>query len=227
MDLPVWQALYEELGEQGFLPVAVALDTGGAAAAREWIEKAHPTYPCLIDEQHVVARLYDMVNVPNAVWIDEQGQIVRATEPAGAGDGFRTMDRTTFKMAPEAIEDGRRRREVYTDALRDWVQHGAASRHLLDAVEARRRLAGPSEEHALAATHFRLGVWLYEHGEADAAQRHFHEAQRLRPESWAYKRQAWALEQPGLAGGPPFWAAVEALGERRYYPEIAMEGMPR
>ncbi len=227
MDLPVWQALYEELGEQGFLPIAVALDTGGADAAREWIERAKPTYPCLIDQHHVVARLYDMINVPNAVWIDEQGRIVRTTEPAGAGDGFRTMDRTTFQMSPEAIEGYRQRREVYLNALRDWVEHGAASRHLLAAAEARRRLAGPSEEQALAATHFRLATWLHEHGEPGAAQRHFHEAQRLRPESWAYKRQAWALEQPGLAGGPPFWAAVDALGERRYYPEIEMEGMPR
>ena len=27
-------------------------------------------------------------------------------------------------------------------------------------------------------------------------------------------------------GGPEFWAAVDDLGERRYYPEIEMAGLP-
>ena len=64
MDLPVWQALYEELGDKGFLPVAVAFDTRGPEAARPWIEGAKATYPCLVDEHHVVAELYGMVNIP-------------------------------------------------------------------------------------------------------------------------------------------------------------------
>jgi hypothetical protein len=38
------------------------------------------------------------------------------------------------------------------------------------------------------------------------------------PESWNYKRQAWALEAPMKAGGPEFWAAVDALGDNKYYP---------
>ena len=67
---------------------------------------AVPTYPCLIDEGHVVAELYNMTNVPMAVWIDEQGQIVRPVEAAGASDGFRTMDRATFAMKPEGAETG-------------------------------------------------------------------------------------------------------------------------
>ena len=60
--------------------LAVALETGGAAAARPWVEAARPTYPCLIDERHLVAELYGMVNVNSAVWIDESGRIVRPTE---------------------------------------------------------------------------------------------------------------------------------------------------
>jgi hypothetical protein len=227
MDLPVWQALYAELQAKNFIPIAVAFDTGGPEAARQWIEAAKPTYPCLIDEKHVVAELYDMVNVPNAVWIDESGKIVRTTEPAGSSDAFRTMDPKTFQMPSESVANLREKRRVYLDALRDWVEKGPESVHVLSADEAHRRLPGPTDDHALATVNFRLGIYLHEHGFRDDAQRYFAEAKRLRPESWNYKRQAWTLEEVGKAGGPEFWAAVKALGEERYYPDIDMQGMPR
>ena len=78
----MWQALYQDLQDRGFVVLAVALDSGGARTAGPWIEAARPTYPCLIDERHLVAELYGMVNVPNAVWIDEAGRIVRPAETA-------------------------------------------------------------------------------------------------------------------------------------------------
>ncbi len=227
MDLPVWQALYEELQEKNFVVVAVAFDTGGAAAVEQWIRAATPTYPCLIDEHHVVADLYNMVNVPNAVWIDEQGHIVRPAEPAGSSDAFRSMDHTTYRMPDAAIADLRTRRQVYLDALRDWVANGSASKHVLSPAEARRRAQGPSDDHARATANFRLGTYLVQHDRADEAQHHFAEAKRLQPDSWNFKRQAWSLEAPGKAGGPEFWAAVDALGDRRYYPAVEMEGIPR
>jgi AhpC/TSA family len=226
MDLPVWQALYEELEDKNFLPIAVALDSGGAEHARQWIEKANPTYPSLIDERHLVAELYDMINVPNAVWIDESGRIVRPAESAGASDAFRSLDIKTMTMPPAAVEDQRTKRGVYLDALRDWATKGAASVHALSPDEVRRRMAGPSDEDALAQVNFKLGLYLHAIGHEQAAQRYFDEAKRLRPESWAFKRQAWTLEQVGKAGGPEFWAAVQALGDKPYYPPVQMEGMP-
>ena len=57
------------------MPIAIAFDSGGNAATEPWIKAAKPTYPCLIDRRHLVAELYDMVNVPTAVWIDERGKI--------------------------------------------------------------------------------------------------------------------------------------------------------
>ena len=65
MDLPVWQALYEELHDRNFVVITIAMDTGGADVARQWIEPARPTHPSLIDTAHVVAELYDWVNVPS------------------------------------------------------------------------------------------------------------------------------------------------------------------
>jgi hypothetical protein len=222
MDLPVWQALYTELAPKGFVVIAVAFDSGGAEAAGQWIQRANPTYPCLIDRRHVVAELYNMVNVPIAVWINEEGRIVRPPEPAGTTDGFRQMDRTTFAMPPEALADLRETRRRYLDALRDWAERGDQSPFALPEEEVLRRLQPYTDEQALAAAHFRLGEYLSEQGHPGDAQVHFAEAKRLRPESWSYRRQSWALEDPSKAGGPEFWTAVESLGDQRYYEEIQL-----
>lgn len=233
--------------------IAIALETAGAAAAREWIRpsdlasrprqlielmgwsrdlaarSAAPTYPCLIDERHLVAELYGFVNVPMAVWIDERGRIVRPAEAAGAGDSFRKMDLSTFTVPPEDAAVGRRRKSVYVDALRDWVEKGERSVHALSPEAASARLRGPSEDDARAAAEYRLGEFLYRGGHLEAAKRHLAEAVRLKPDSWNYKRNHWTLD-PGLVGelngNPQFWQAVLALGEKNYYAPIEMEGMP-
>jgi len=178
---------------------------------------ATPTYPCLIDEKHIVAELYNMVNVPSAVWINEAGQIVRPAEAAGASDGFRTMDRTTWQMAPKTAAEGKRIRMTYVDAVRDWVAKGEASPYALSPAEARKRMCGPTDSDALATANFRLGEYLYHQGHHQDAQRYFAEAQRLRPESWNFRRQRLELEEVGKASGPEFWAAVDALGKNPYY----------
>ena len=61
-------------------PGAGAQDTEGWAAAGEWYDRAEPTYAALVDVQHRVSSLYNLVNVPSAVWVDEQGQVVRINE---------------------------------------------------------------------------------------------------------------------------------------------------
>jgi peroxiredoxin len=84
----VWQALYEELRGRDFVVLAIALDKS-AEDARPWIEKAAPTYPVLIDTQHAVADLYNIVNVPTALWIDERGRIVRPNDVVFGTDTFK------------------------------------------------------------------------------------------------------------------------------------------
>jgi tetratricopeptide (TPR) repeat protein len=246
----VWQVIYEELRDRNFEMIAVAFDTAGTAAVeariraadcREqpamlarlmgwapelWARQSPPTYPCLIDEAHVVAELYGMVNVPQGVWIDEAGRIVRPAESAGTSDMVRHMDRQTFEVPDAAADQGAAHRMHYIDALRDWVAKGAASRYVLPPDEIRRRLRGPREEDVLAATHVRLGRHLYRAGKLDAAKRHFEEAVRLCPEKWNYLRQSMMLD-PAVVGqlnaGPDFWAAVDALGDEPYYPVAALD----
>jgi hypothetical protein len=185
---------------------------------------AAPTYPNLIDETHIVAELYNMNNVPMSVWIDERGHIVRPAEPAGASDGFRTMDRATFKMAKEVADQGRIARKRYVDALRDWVAKGEASEFVLSPEEIRARIQPPSDHDAIATANFRLGQWLYTNGHADAARPYLVNARELSPECWHLLRQTLELEEVGKASGPDFFGAVDALGSRPYYPPVALKG---
>lgn len=192
-------------------------------SAEQCAQLAAPTYPCLIDERHVVAELYNMTNVPMAVWIDEAGRIVRPAEPTGASDGFRTMDRTTFAMKPEVAEKGRALRRGYVDALRDWVARGEASPYALTPDEVRARIAAPAGNEALANAYFRLGQYLRAQGHPVDAQRYFETARRLCPESWHFVRQALELDEVGKASSPEFFAAVDALGDRPYYPPVELK----
>ncbi|HZV54447.1 MAG TPA: redoxin domain-containing (seleno)protein, partial [Rhodocyclaceae bacterium] len=194
-------------------------------AARPWIEAARPGYPCLIDSSHHVADLYNMVNVPQAVWIDEAGRIVRPPENAGSSDAFRHMDRVTKKMAPEQLEERERTKSTYVAAVRDWVAKGSASAFVYDAAEARARLRLPDSAIAQAHAHFRLAQHLLRAGKREEAAAQFADASRLHPDSWTIWRQAAEKDATGLAAGPEFWARVDALGDRPYHRPIDMEGI--
>ena len=229
----------------------MAFDSGGPAAVRDFIrppqlagpmyafmgwnkafaeQAAAPAYPCLIDERHLLGELLGIVNVPTAVWIDEQGAIVRPPESPGATDAFRSMNLQTREVPRERAADGRLRRQVYVDALRDWIERGAASPHVLPPDEVRRRMRGVDPDASLASAQFRLGVWLAQHGEREAGQRALDAAVRLQPDSWRFLRQKIVLSDPALTGQlastPEFWEAVQALGDRYYYPPTEMAGMP-
>ena len=220
----MWQALYDELRERHFVVISVALDSGGPAKTAQWIHAAKATHPSLIDERHVTAELYGVVNVPEAVWIDESGRIVRPAETAGSSDAFRTqLNRTTKQMSAQGLAERERVRRAYFHALRDWAAIGSASAYALSEDAARRRLPIPAEAHLQAAANFRLGQYLHSGGDARAAAPYLAEARRLHPESWSLRRQTWELEEPGKAGGPEFWAAVDRLGDRPYYPPTVLE----
>jgi hypothetical protein len=216
MDLPVWQTLTEDLAGEAFVVLAVSFDTRAPEQSRPWIEAANPTYPCLLDAQHEVADLYNMVNVPNAVWIDADGLIVRPAETAGTGDEFRSMV-APGGIPPEDLTRMMQRRERYVDAIKAWVRDG------VDVHSPTVRTHTPDDARAFA--HFRFGTWLAMRGRREDADAHLAEARRLKPESWAFKRQSWELEEVGKAGGPDFWSAVSALGEDAYYPAPDLPGL--
>ena len=221
----MWQALYEELKDQNFSIITVAMDSE-PDVARPYIEAAAPTYLSLIDRDHHVAELYNMVNVPQSVWIDEQGQIVRPPEPAGAFDTIRARDKSTREVPKVAEETRAKARQIYLDAIRDWVRNGASSPHVFDQLEGRARLSLPDDKVVAAQANFRLGQFLLRQGKADAAAPLFLEARRLHPASWTIWRQTDETNDLGLAVSPEFWARIDALGETKFYDVIDMDGMP-
>jgi tetratricopeptide (TPR) repeat protein len=186
------------------------------------------THPALIDEAHAVNALFGMVNVPSAVWIDETGRIVRPAETAGSVDAFRRLDRATLQRTDEAAAEIAAARARYLDAVRAWVRTG---RHALpvDEVERRTRVPDP-----LAAVHFRLGQVLHARGDTAGAERHLDEARRRDPANWNVLRQAIALAdtKPGQptpinamgASAARFWEAIDALGDRPFYPPPQLDG---
>ena len=211
----MWQDLQDCLFDAPFTVIAVAEEGRGAEQARPWIEQARPAYPCLIDSDHRVSALYGMVNVPQGVWIDEHGVIVRPPETAGSTDHFRRMDMATRTLAPELVEARLAARTAYFQAVRDWVRTG---KHALPGDAARARLPVITAEMAQADALFRLALHLRRQGQEAEAAEHFAEASRLHPESWCIFRDAQPLEPSGFAGGTAFWERVNALGDRPYYP---------
>ena len=214
----MWQELRNELNPLGLEVVTVSMEMSGPEASRALIEAASPEHPSLLDPTHLVGALFGVVNIPNVVWIDEAGVIVRPPEP-GWPKGASSMPSdmldsmpatTTAPNAPAAPEDGPGQWDVlgsgqdrgaYADAIRDWVEHGADSAYSMspDQVVAasQPRSAAKSE----GAAHFELANDLWLAGERDAAIEHFNACHRLQPDNWTYKRQAWSLVGRERVGG--------------------------
>jgi hypothetical protein len=199
--------------------VTVCLDTLGAEAARPYLERARPEHPSLIDVAHLVDERFGIVNIPNSVWIDEAGLLVRPAEPAwppapaGRGDApapppAASGDPVGARLSEMMAAAGRivSDREAYVAALRDWVEKGKRSRFALSPDEVVARSGRRGVDEATAAARFELGQHLYREGDLAAARPHFREAHRLQPDNWTYKRQAWSLE-PSAFEGPlaRFW----------------------
>jgi len=219
--------LYDELKDRNFEIITVAEDTRGAQDAGPWMTatmlpmtapvmspppptRTRLTHTALIDQEHLVSKLYNMVNVPTGVWINEQGRIVRPNETAYVDDRLKYIH--GLDSAP------------YVAALRDWADKGDRSAYVFSEDRLRERLAPQDPNWSLAAAEFGLAEYLYKTGHLTEAIRHFKEAQRLNPESWNYKRQAWLLSDSRRDYGTTFREEVAKLAGRKYYPPRDLPG---
>ena len=186
----------------------------------------------MIDAAHVTDELFGFVNVPNGVWIDEDGILVRPAEPAWPprepnASRYAELPADAPPRLAEMLGEARKMRTDpagYTAALRDWVANGAASRYALSPAEVVARSHPRPLAHARAAAAFELGQHLWRTGHEDRAVHWFREAHRLQPDNWTYKRQAWTFADP-LQGPTDRYDSdwltdVRAIGAEQYYPEI-------
>jgi hypothetical protein len=212
--------------------VSVALDTGGIEAAGPWIDRAKTTHPALIDRAHLLDELLGILNVPSGVWIDERGVIVRPPEPAFPWHPRQPSEELLGQLPELMAEQLREAQKMridpdrYTAALRDWVERGEHSRYALSPDEVIARSHPRSVDVSRAAASFELGQHLHRAGHPDDAARWFREAQRLQPDNWTYKRQAWSIADP-LQGPTDLYDSdwltdVRRLGAENYYPRLEL-----
>jgi hypothetical protein len=224
--------LHEELSPAVEI-VTVALDTD-VEAARPFHEAAQPTHPALIDPAHVLVELFGMTNVPFAIWIDEEGTIVRPAEVAFGPPEARQEARDVSRQIAQLPERQRRIVEEmmanvsdtnrYTAAVRDWADNGGESRYVLPKDEVIGRSRPRPPEFGLAAAHFELAQHLYRTGFPLDAVPHFQEAHRLDPTNWSYHREALSLVDPawGQVYERDLLSEVEAVGVETFYPPLPM-----
>ena len=201
----------------------MSLELSGPEASRPFIDAASPEHPSLLDPTHRLDALFGVVNIPNVVWIDENGIIVRPPEAGWPGppqypESFQKGLAERVRQAAEtAAKEGRtpgpdrmaiigsgQDRGAYPDAIRDWARNGASSRFAMtpDQVVQASQPRGLALSRAVA--HFELANHFWRAGEREAAFRHFNECHRLQPDNWTYKRQAWSLVGNERLGGGDF-----------------------
>ncbi len=212
----------------------VALDTGGSEAVAPFVPEGF-TLPVLVDAGHETVEHLGFVNVPMAVWIDEEGRIAR---PAHAAH----VERSPLRDLPEPEGEDRISRMLrqvkripdrgddYPEEVRDWARRGPDSPFAVapEEVAAASRPVGRAEAEAAAC--FELGQRRWGRGDREGARRWWRRAHELDPSSWSYKRQAWSLEStaegeltdliqaPTEAYGTGWLEEVERTGAEHYYP---------
>lgn len=202
--MPVWQVIYEELQQQNpnFEIISFAQDSGGEADAGPIFDEAKISYTSVIDTNHVISALYNLVNVPSAVWIDEEGKIVRINE------GTYAKNHGAFGT------------DEYVPIVRDWVANGASSPYVWSADQVTEKIFKRTDDAEKAQPTFRLGTFFFTKGDAEKAEQYWDLAQELDPTSWNYLRQDIKYEEGGSAG--PEWRArresIEGAGGTYYAP---------
>jgi hypothetical protein len=172
------------------------------AVAKPFYDAAKATFTTLVDVHHTVSSLYNMVNVPTAVWIDEEGRILRHDEDAYSKSY--AFGNTKFGN------------DVYRPAIYDWVKNGAKSQYVESREEVLAQIPKRGDAEELAEPTFKLGVWFYLNGDRERADRYWDEAQKLNPESWNYHRQDWSFLAPDVTM-KNWYAKFRALGDKPYY----------
>lgn len=189
--------MYEELKDEGFAVVTVAIDRS-ADDARPWIELAAPSHPSLIDTEHLLPDLYGIINVPTVIWIDEAGRIARPNDVSFGSNKLKVMT---------GIDS-----ERHLKRLRAWVRgHGPA----MTPSEVRAHQELPTAADQEARAEFTLAWWLTQQGHADDAERHYVRAGDLAPHDLTIRRGSMPIRGLNPMGFAFLKVALKTALKRR------------
>ena len=172
-DLPGWQELHDELADEDFTVIAVAIDNSPDDVL-PFVDGI--SYPVLVDQNHLLTELYSISNVPTVIWIDEDDKIVRPNGVAFGSDLFKQF--TDVESGP------------HMDAVRRWVNDGQVP---LSGDEARTAVGALSDDEVRARLHFRVAAQALRQDDEDCARRHFAAAAELAPYDFTIRRAAMPL----------------------------------
>ena len=114
----------------------------------------------------MIADLFNIINVPTMIWIDERGRIVRPNDVQFGTDLFVALTG--------------RPSEPFLSAVRAWVRDGTG---VLPP-----ETIHPTREQQEARAEFALAWHLHRQGRREAAERHFRRAGELAPGDWTIRR---------------------------------------
>ena len=171
---------------------------------RQWAVDEPPaplTYPVLVDRDHALAELYDVVNVPSTVWIGEDGRIARPPVIAPADDKFKEFTQIDST--------------AHHAALRRWVRDGVAP---LTPDQVRARREAPTPELQAARVERRLAMYLLRAGRPDLAETHLARALDLAPTDFTIHRGSMPVRGLDPFGQEffDFWQRWEDAGRPGY-----------
>jgi len=177
-DLPGWQALSDELSDNRFKVVAVAIDecTGDV---EPWAENID--LPVLVDTDRLFADALGLTNVPTVFWLDESGRVVRRPSEEFPTDMFTEV---------HGIESG-----PHLDAVRRWVLYDELPDPDGDQVPEF------TDDQRQARVEFRLALELLRRGATEAAAERISQADALAPDDFTIWRAGMKL-----VGDDPFGA---------------------
>ena len=192
--------------------VSVAMDVGGAAKPRGFVEECGATFPTLVDASGLLFRLYGFTAVPNGVYVDEAGiirfqlftgfsvdrpEIVAQLEtllatPPGDVPEAPTVTQQVFEVEVMLEQAAANRDDPH--AQLGLAEAYLQQSHSAEAAEAFERALELDDTSASAA--FGLGSSLYQLGQTTEALAAWRRALELEPDNFIIRKQIWRIEHP-------------------------------
>ncbi|HET8628831.1 MAG TPA: TlpA disulfide reductase family protein [Thermomicrobiales bacterium] len=171
--MPGWQRWYDADRPDELELVSVAVDLGGEAAVRPWVERAGARFPTVLDADNRLGALLGYRAIPNGVLLDPRGVIRYAK--FGGFDIHRPADLRAVRAALRKHDGG------------EGVEPG------------RRGALGAADQERVVAL-LREGAAKLRAGERAAGLAAWRAALRLDPENLVIRKQLWRADHPERFG---------------------------